>query len=172
MAEQFLTLMAEFDDQTQARLSQWYKSIKSAGVIGTQTAGLPYHISMATLPLEKEAEAAALTRKLAAEFSSFPVYVSHIGMLAGGRVLFCSPERDAILNALREACKANCCSQFPWTPHVTMLIDEPDRVQSVLPELVREFTPFVGTIVRLRLCAFWPTREIVSVGLKQPLVNE
>lgn len=166
MAEEFLTLMAELDDDTQTLLSGWYDEIKSAGVIGRQTPGLPYHISMATIPLEREREAAALTRKLAAEFSSFPIHFSHMGMFAGGKVLFCAPEREEPLNRLYDACKAENRSQFPWTPHVTMLIDEADTVHSVLPLFVRSFCPFAAKVVRLRLCAFWPTREVVSVELE------
>ena len=53
MAEKFLTLMAELDDDTQTRMSEWYDVLKNAGFIGTQTPGLPYHISLATFPLEK-----------------------------------------------------------------------------------------------------------------------
>lgn len=61
MAEQFLTLMADLDDDTQECMSEWYRALKKAGFTGTQTQGLPYHVSLATFPLNKEQEAAALT---------------------------------------------------------------------------------------------------------------
>ena len=51
MAEQFLTLMADLDDEAQARMSGWYHSLQEAGFTGVQTPGLPYHISLSTFPL-------------------------------------------------------------------------------------------------------------------------
>ena len=41
MAEQFLTLMADLDDESQERLSGWYHILQQEGFIGTQTPGLP-----------------------------------------------------------------------------------------------------------------------------------
>ena len=60
MAEQFLTLMADLDNESQQRMAGWYDALKAAGFIGTQTAGLPFHISMATFPLDQESEAAVI----------------------------------------------------------------------------------------------------------------
>ena len=84
MAEQFLTLMADLDDDAQARMSGWYQSLKEAGFTGIQTPGLPYHISLATIPLHQEEEAAEIARKAATAFAPVSVHISHIGMFAGG----------------------------------------------------------------------------------------
>ena len=46
--EQFLTLMADLDEDSQAILSAWYKDLSNAGFRGNQTPNLPFHISMAT----------------------------------------------------------------------------------------------------------------------------
>ena len=165
MAEQFLTLMADFDNETQARLAGWYRALREAGFTGVQTPDVPYHISLATFPTDREKKAAEIMRKAAAEFAPVPVHISHIGMFAGGKVLFAGPEKDAGLAALREACKPETPETWPWTPHVSLLIDEPETVQEAIPVLVREFTPFVGTVTRLHLCAFWPTREIAAIAL-------
>ena len=94
-----------------------------------------------------------------------PVHISHIGMFAGGKVLFGGPEKDGRLAALREACKPETPEQYPWTPHVSILIDEPEVVHAAIPVLVKSFVPFVGKITRLHLCAFWPTREIGAAEL-------
>lgn len=165
MAEKFLTLMADLDDDTQMRLSEWYDDLKKAGFTGTQTPGLPYHISLETFSLDKEQEAVELTRKAAAEFSAIPVHISHIGLFAPGKVLFVAPERSAGLDALHNACEKNSAPQHLWTPHVTILTDEPDIICSALPQFVKSFHPFIAHITRLHLCAFWPTREILSIGL-------
>ena len=166
MAEEFLTLMGDLDEDAQARMAAWYDALKEAGFTGRQTPGLPFHISLAVFPLEKEREAAEIMKKAAAAFAAVPVHISHMGLFAGGRVLFCAPERNPGLDALQAACE-KYPQTYPWTPHATVLIDEPDAVCAALPVLVKHFNPFVAKITRLHLCAFWPTREIAAVQLKE-----
>ena len=165
MAEEFLTLMADLDDESQARMSAWYASLKEAGFVGVQTPGLPFHFSLAMLPLEKEREAAARMEEAAARFPAFPVHISHIGLFAGGRVLFGAPERNRMLDALHEEFEPEADPAGPWTPHATILIDEPAAVFRAIPVLAESFRPFIATVVRLHLCAFWPTREIARAEL-------
>lgn len=164
MAEQFLTLMADLDADAQSRMSAWYNDLQKAGFTGTQTQKLPYHISLATFPLEEEQEAIEVCRQAAAAFRPFPVHVSHIGLFAGGKVLFGAPEGSEALTALHSACERYPGKQ-PWTPHITILKDEPETVCAALPVLVKSFRPFIGNITRLHLCAFWPKREILSLEL-------
>lgn len=165
MAEQFLTLMADLDEDSQAIMSGWYNSLKEAGFTGTQTPGLPYHISLATFPLEKEQETVELMQKVAGEFTPVSVHISHVGMFPGGKVLFGAPERNSAMEKLQEACGKGNIHKYPWTPHATILIDEPETVYAAIPVLMKSFYPFMGKITRLHLCAFWPTREIASFEL-------
>ena len=166
MAEQFLTLMADLDDEAQARMSGWYHSLQEAGFTGVQTPGLPYHISLSTFPLNQEKEAAEIARKAAAEYAPVPVHLSHIGLFAGGKVLFAAPEKDGELAALQAACRSDVPQQYPWTPHTTILIDEPETLLAAMPVFLKAFVPFTARITRLHLCAFWPTREIGSFILE------
>jgi len=166
MAEQFLTLMADFDNKSQIIMEEWYEKLKEAGFTGVQTPGLPFHISMGTFALDKETEVVEEMKRLAAEIPPVPVHISHIGVFTGGKVLFGGPDMNPpTLLYLREAIRVETCEQFPWTPHATILIDEPETICQALPELTKVFRPFQGHIVRLHLCAFWPTREIASVEL-------
>ena len=167
MAEEFLTLMADLDDDSQQTLSGWYEEIKKAGVNGVQTPGLPFHISMGCFSLDKESDVIDEMKELATRFSSIPVHISHIGLFAGGKVLYAAPDMNpANLLDLRQAIKTETQEKFPWTPHCTIIIDEPETIQNALPILVEHFQPFMGRITRLHLCAFWPTREIATVYLK------
>ena len=75
-------------------------------------------------------------------------------------------ERTAALDALHSFCDRYPDPQYAWTPHVTILIDEPQTVCEALPLLLKSFHPFTGRITRLHLCAFWPTREVFSAELK------
>ena len=159
--------MADLDEESQKLMSGWYDTLKEAGFTGTQTPGLPYHISLATFPLEKEEEAVALMQKVAEEYAPVPVHISHVGLFAGGKVLFGAPDMSPELTTLHEACAKETVQQYPWTPHATLLIDEPETVYAAVPVLMKSFYPFVGKINRLHLCAFWPTREIATVELKE-----
>ncbi len=166
MAEQFLTLMADYCAEDQARISVWYDALQQAGFTGTQTPGLNHHISLATFPLEQEAEAIALTKRIAAEFAPVDAAIRHVGVFPGGKVLFAAPDMSPALTALQQACaEGRPLNGYPWTPHTTMLIDEPERIGAALPTLMQHFTPILAKITHLHLCAFWPTREILTVEL-------
>ena len=166
MAEQFLTLMADLDNDTQQIMDEWYDALRKAGFTGVQTPGLPFHISLATFPLDHEQQAVEKMKTVSAEFAEVPVHISHVGLFAGGKVLFGSPERNPELDALHASCESGSPQQYPWTPHVTVLIDEPARVYAALPVLMKSFTPVAARIARLHLCAFWPAREIAAFSLK------
>lgn len=45
MAEEFITLMADLDDDSQTLLTNWYEELNQKGFKGTQTIGIPYHIN-------------------------------------------------------------------------------------------------------------------------------
>lgn len=164
MAEEILVLMADLDDESQRIMGGWYEMLKAEGFVGKQTPGLPFHISLGVFALDKEAEVVSEMKELVERFAEIPVHFSHIGMFAGGSVLFAAPDMNpADLLALRQAIKTETQEKFPWTPHATVLIDEPETVQKALPLFVEQFKPFQGKITKLHLCAFWPTREIAMV---------
>lgn len=166
MAEEFLTLMADFDDESQQILGGWYDKLRQAGFTGTQTPNLPFHISLASFSPDREAEAVRETAELAERFSAIPVHISHIGLFAGGKILYAAPDMNpADLLQLRLAIQTETRDQYPWTPHSTILIDSAENIRKALPVLVDCFHPFMGTITKLHLCAFWPTREISAVHL-------
>ena len=61
-------LMADLDENTQAQMSGLYKTLQDAGFKGVQTPDLPYHITMAILPLDWEDKAVEKMQKLASLF--------------------------------------------------------------------------------------------------------
>ena len=166
MAEQFIVLMADIDDAGQDLMAGWYEKLKEKGFTGQQTPGLPFHISMATFPLEQEKEAVEITKRTAAEFAPIQVHMSHLGSFQGGKVLFAAPDMNPPkLMELREAVKPNAPEPHPWTPHCTLILDEPGIICRAFPPAMECFTPFLTRVTRLHLCAFWPTREILSIDL-------
>ena len=157
--------MADWDEETQKALGAIYEDLQKEGFTGRQTPGIPYHISMSTYPVDKEAEALEAMKKAASLCGPVQVSISHIGMFAGGEILFVAPDRNAELEKLHDACDIGLPQEFAWTPHTTIMIDEPDVIHSALPTVVKGFRPRTGTIKRLHLCAFWPTREIAAIEL-------
>ena len=141
MAESFLTLMAEYCEEDQQRISVWYDALQNAGFTGTQTPGLRHHISLATFPLDREEEARQVLHQAAARFAPLTVAIRHIGVMPGGKVLFAAPDMCPELTALQRACGENVLNGYPWLPHTTLLIDLkplPPRC----PRLSRILRPF------------------------------
>ena len=165
MAESFLTIMAEYSDADQQRISVWHDALQHAGFTGRQTPGLRHHISLASYPPEREAEAIEVIRRAGKRFAPVDVAIRHIGVLPGGQTLVAAPDMSQPLTALQQACGDGMVHGFPWLPHTTMLIDETETIAAALPTLMKRFTPLLAKIDRLRLCAFWPTREIACVEL-------
>ena len=165
MAESFLTLMAEYCEEDQQRISVWYDALQNAGFTGSQTPGLRHHISMATFPLDKEEEAIRMTRMVAARFAPRTVALRHIGIMPGGKTLFAAPDISPELTALQRACGENVLNGYPWLPHTTLLIDSPETIAAAIPVVMQCFTPISAKIDRLYLCAFWPKREILETEL-------
>ena len=172
MAEEFLTLMADLDDESQHIMSGWYEKLRAEGFVGVQTPGLPFHISMGCFALDKETEVVNEMKELAESFSEVPVFFSHIGLFEGGKVLYAAPDMNpSDLLKLRKAIKTETREEYPWTPHATILIDEAQTIQKALPILIRDFYTFEGRITKLHLCAFWPTRDIATVYLKSTAID-
>ena len=166
MERKILVLMADLDADAQRRMSEWYAALREAGFTGTQTQGIPYHITLSTFSVDREQEASGIMKKAAAAFAPVEVHFSHIGLFAGGKVLFAAPERNTGLDALQAACESHDPKDYPWTPHATILIDEPENVYAALPVLMRSFTPFIGRLERLHLGSFWPAKEIETAELR------
>lgn len=153
--------MAGYDDHTEHYLAGIQKKLYAVGLTGQHTKDIPQHITLQTYPTEQEGEVVQRLQKIAAETECFDVCFSHIGIFTGGKVLFIAPDKDADLIALKERFGPS----FDWTPHTTMLIDEPENIQKALPLVMQAFASFNGKVTSLHLYEFWPTRHILTVAL-------
>lgn len=162
MENKFLCIMAGYDDDTENYLADIQKKLYAVGLTGQHTKHIPQHITLQTYPTDQEAEVVGMLREIAAETKPFDVCFSHVGIFTGGKVLFIAPDKDSDLIALKEKFSPS----FDWTPHTTMLIDEPENIQQALPLVVKEFASFWGKVTCLHLYEFWPTRHILTVCLE------
>jgi 2'-5' RNA ligase len=161
MAEKFLCVMVGFDQETEERLAGIQNALYEAGFVGTQTKGLPLHITLGTFPVVEESEVARLVARVAQQFGPFNITFSNIGLFAGCKVLFIAPAPNRTLSDLKD----NFGQRATWTPHTTMLIDEPRKVHAALPIVGEQFKSFQGKVQNLHLYEFWPTRHILSLNL-------
>jgi len=165
MSEEIIVLMADLDDKSQELLQGWYGVLLEHGFNGQQTKGLPYHISIATFSLDKERSVIELMNGICNELSSFSINVSGIKTFDNGNVLYASIDDSEELLNLRNMISIETKEGYSWTPHITLLIDDSKTVEKALPIVQKSFKPFKAKITKLHLCAFWPTREILSTKL-------
>lgn len=75
--------------------------------------------------------------------------------------MFIAPDCSRALLNLKE----EFGSSFRWTPHTTMLIDDPDVILEALPAVMEQFSSFVGSVTTIYLYEFFPARHILTVQL-------
>jgi 2'-5' RNA ligase len=148
--------MAGYDEATERYLAGLQQKLYDMGYIGKHTKNLPQHITLGTFEVEREEEIKELVRKVSQGMEAFPITFNHIGIFGGAKVLFVAPDSNQSLLKLKQ----NFGDSDDWTPHTTMLIDQPIRIYEALPVVMEEFVAFEGKITSLHLYEFWPTRFI------------
>ena len=164
MAEKSLYVMAGFDAETEERLAELQNLLYANGFTGTQTKGIPFHLTLGSRPADEENEEWLLEimREVAEISFDFTVTFNHIGIFSGGKVLFAAPDTEMELLHLNGSFDF---SDDSWTPHATLLVDEPSVILEALPLVLDNFRPFTGRIDKLYLYEFFPSRHIATVEL-------
>lgn len=161
MAAKMLCVLAGYDDQTSQQLDMFKACLKDFKTL--ETKGLPHHITLCSVPTEKEAEIKRAMIEAANDIEAFPITFNHIGIFGGAKVLFISPDVSFSLLKLKE----RFSDSWNWTAHTTMLISEPDTLMKASAVLSKTFNAFVGHVDRLYLYEFFPARLICSIKLKK-----
>lgn len=162
MSNKALYIMAGYDDKTEKYLANIQNKLYENGFIGTHTKNLPQHITLGSFPIDKEDELKNLLQELSKQINPFEITFNHIGIFGGSNVLFVAPDPNYELIELKE----RFCDSYNWTPHTTMLIDNPDTIYKALPLVMNEFSAFDGKVTSLHLYEFFPTRHILSVDFE------
>lgn len=163
MNEKILCVLVGYDDETQKYLSEIQKNLYDNGFVGTQTKSLLQHITLGTFVTEKEQELVNKVLRVSNEYNAFNITFNHIGVFGGSKVLFIAPDPNSQLLKLKEIFG----SSYNWTPHTTMLIDEPKVIYTALPIVASNFRSFQGQVQSIHLYEFWPTRHICSFVLNK-----
>ena len=154
--------MAVFDDETQEKLAGIQSKIIENVGCGTQTMGIPFHLTLGSYPADKEREVVAQIEKIASLAKPFEVLLVEYSNFSD-RVLFLEPTRPKELIELRKAFECDYANGFDWVPHATLFCDEADNVikaKSYLPEISE---PIRTKIVGIELGEFFPPKKITRI---------
>ncbi len=164
--EKFLTVMAVFDDATQKRLSKLQNDLICNVSKGTQTMGIPFHITLGSYQPMREREVVEMIRETAAIIKSFPIEL--IGYRDfGNRVLFAEPTCPGELLHLRDLFASDYAENFPWVPHATLFCGTEDEVTAANTYLPPIDEPIKAAIVGIELGEFFPPRRILRIDFEK-----
>lgn len=167
MEDKHLYVVAQYDAETDKKLNDLYRKLADEGFIGTQTKGIPYHITLGTFEVGDEAEVVRRTQAAARATDAFTLRLAYIGLF-GLHVLFVAPAVKHELLNLRHAVVpgGETAEEFPWVAHTTLLMDEPEVIQRAIPVAARQFEPFRATVESVGVYEFFPERRIGVYPLK------
>ena len=162
MEQKALYVLAGFDPETEQKLANLQELLYEQGFTGLQTKNIPMHITMGAFPVTQETELVQKLVSLAQSTAAFPVNFQHIGIFTGAKVLFAAPDAGEPMLQLRK--QFGDCDG--WTPHTTLLMDDPTVIYKALPVVLQHFSAMQGKITCLHLYEFFPPRHIATVQLK------
>ena len=160
--EKFITVMAVFDDETQAKLQALSDAFSAIYGEDTKTAGIPYHITLGSYPPEEAEEIAARIRDVAAKTGPVAVRFGEFGHF-GNTVRWLAPEVSDELMALHLHFDLDYANGYPgWWPHATIYRHSVpvEELPEALLSMAGEITG--GFITGIELGEFFPARKIMD----------
>ena len=160
--KRFLTVMAVFDNKTQELLGAIQSKIIENVGDGTQTMGIPFHLTLGSYPIDSESEIVAQIERVASGTKPFEVLLVRYNTFSD-RVLFLEPTKPQELIGLRKSFECDYANGFDWVPHATLFCGEVDDVRkakSYLPEICE---PIHAQIVGIELSEFFPPQKITRI---------
>ena len=166
MHEKSLYLIANFDNETQNRLSGYYDILLQNDFIGNQTKNIPYHFTLGSRSIDCEKQMINELDKICSETACIDINLAYIGLF-GLKVLFIAPNMNFELQKLQNSFFNDCGKGYHyWAAHATLLLDEQHTILKALPIVADTFKPFKAQIESIALYEFFPKRFIKECKLK------
>lgn len=162
--EKFLTVFAVFDNETQDKLKYLQDEILKLGFKGTQTMGIPFHITLGSFPLEYESQLIDRIKDVCIKNIQFDIMLDKINNF-GNAVLFAEPIINESLINLHNLFDNNYADGLPYHPHATIFCGTEEEFTSAKELLSKIFQPIHAKIVRIQMGEFFPTRMIIEEEL-------
>ena len=165
--EKRLYLLAELDADSQREFKDFEHIFADHHITGSQTKGIPYHITLSVYPADMEEYLENLLDNIQREFAEIEITYGSLGLF-GLRVLFANPGMNIKLVELYDTVKAHSINERDdLSAHTTLLIDTPENILSILPEVSGNFGKINSRITHISLYEFFPERFIKRIPLKQ-----
>jgi len=162
----FLTVMAIFDDQTQKMLGYLQQNIIDTAGEGTQTMGIPFHVTLGSYPVSLEDEVVEKIRSVAAVTRAFPIKLLGYNSF-GDSVLFLEPTVTNELLSLRKSFECDYANGFEWVAHATLFCGAENRVRQAKVQAPSLDFPIEASIVGIELGEFFPPRKITRIDFEK-----
>lgn len=157
-------VVAHFDQALTERLQALEDKIRPHQDSRTQTTGIPWHLTVATLDGTVSQEAVSRLRLLAEKTKPIRLTFSHIGLF-GFDVLFVAPTMSQALFDLRLGVyRILPLSDPDWVAHVTLLYRRPEATTQAIREISPSL-PITGWIRSLTLYQYPPSKVIAHFEL-------
>lgn len=166
MDEKMLYLVAQFDAATSATLGDYYRALQEQGFTGRQTRDIPYHLTLGSHDVGREAWLCAEMKRVCRETEAIDIRLDHLGLFGLG-VLFVAPNvNHELLDLQGRFFEQGTHGDHRWCAHATILIDEPDVILRALPILAQRFEPGHARIESVALYECFPVRLIKECPLQ------
>jgi 2'-5' RNA ligase len=163
--DKLLYIVAELDDDTQAKIKELEKIIFENGFIGKQTKDIPYHITLCSFTTDNENYLVNLLEKINGKFNVMNIKFSGLGLF-GLNVLYINPYMNKELIELYNFVKEKSQNKDEdLAAHMTLFIDEPENVMKILPKIGEKFQGLDGKIKYISSYEFFPLRFIKKIEL-------
>ncbi|MDE6241989.1 MAG: 2'-5' RNA ligase family protein [Anaeroplasmataceae bacterium] len=161
--EKFLTIYAVLDDESQKELTYLQNEILKIFPNGTQTMGIPFHISLGSFPVEQKD--ALLEKMNQIQKISEPSAIELIGLdHFNHQVIFVKPRLTKELELLHKAFEGNYSDGFPWEPHITLYCGKEEEGVKILEQF--QLSLEKSFIIGLELGEFFPTKILKNCKFK------
>ena len=154
--------MAVLDPDTQRIMGDIQSALIKRVGEGTQTMGIPFHITLGSYPTDELDS--AIERVKAAASSTSPFDVHFLGQDSfGDKVLFLKPEKNEELLKLRACFENDYAHGHEWIPHATLICGEEKQVQDARELIDMLELPEKATVVGIELGEFFPPKKIIRI---------
>jgi 2'-5' RNA ligase len=160
--KRFLTVMAVLDSDTQGRMEEIQKRIIQSVGEGTQTMGIPFHITLGSYATSKLEAVISVIKRVAADTKPFEIELSGLGSF-GDRVLFIKPDISHELLHLRSFFENDYANGYEWVPHATLFCGEDKQVRAARELVSSIYLPESAKIVGIELGEFFPANKKFSM---------
>ena len=166
--EKFITVMAIFDENTQKLLQSIQDELNEQYGFGTQTKGIPFHITLGSYAVEETQAITSRIINVASKTKGFDV--RFIGLNHFGNVVrYIEPEISEELIALHRHFDSDYANGFDgWMPHATVYRHSEAKEIELSKQIVDKVGKLVNTkIVGIELGEFFPPKKIIRVMFDQ-----